>query len=66
MLDQAGIPLDDELTNLFMEAYATAISECQTDINEAAMIFFKLYVNMKLALASEEKVLRSSQEAPNS
>ena len=35
-----------------MEAYAT---DCQLDPNEAAMIFFKLYINLKLALASSEK-----------
>ena len=61
LLEQAALPLDDELTNVFMEAYATAIIDSQANTDEAAIIFFKLYINIKLALFNEETENRSNQ-----
>lgn len=66
LLEQAALPLDDELTSAFMEAYATIIVDCEARTDEAAMIFFKLYITIKLTLFNEEKNNHNSQQTNSS
>ena len=52
LLDEAALPMESELYNMFMAEYADSICDSQAGVEEAAIIFFKLYIDLKLSLVN--------------